>query len=386
MRKELGFQRKNRESTLTLLASLSHSQNEIGPEMFLPVLNQRTKDLYMIMAILIILFFLLNSSHQGFSQSRIKSCNNFTIEVNPRARFADEFNKQPQFQGVNLEKLVASYLPEIDTIEYTLKAEKAIKDPKAIIICLHGFDAYYSSALSMGRMLSYFAEAMPSNSKSDKKLRGDSNYLPIMAYSVELPGSAKITELENYEGLEQLSDFLNKYIDIIRARHPGLPVYVLTRNSSAAIAVEAHRINPVTFTPILMSPTLTGNSQTLELGLNGLLTSFNQDSSKENLPILNWVKKWLLEKKWSQESFAQGNFLILTGGQDLEMSNIEREFYRNLSLENSNVDYHESPNLGHNLLDMSAGIKALENEAACNFSIIFKFIRKSIVKSFMKSN
>lgn len=293
-----------------------------------------------------------------------------------------KFNANPVYQGNPYPQLMAETAPELGTVRYLLKPELRIENPTAQVLCLHGFGADYSIGMSMAMIIRMLAESPDiSKSKSVKAFRRMPSYRPLHAEAIDLPGSGGGPSLDRFPTLDATVEWLARYIEDMKARQNGLPVYILARSGSPFLATAVANKYPALINGIIaMSALRPGDKDAFDSSLSALRVEAANPRKPfvPNEPVLAWLKEMMMTVVWSPEYFQKLNVFFLTGSADAQVSQAERNFYGNLAQTLSNVTFYDSPEAQHNVMDTSNNSPAGKEEGQAVFQRVFEFINATV--------
>lgn len=118
--------------------------------------------------------------------------------------------------------LTGTHYLTADGLKLKLRQHTA-RNPNAVIVALHGFNDYRAAFDDAGRWWS-------------------DNNITVYAYDQRGFGSAPMRGI--WPGDEQLIADAKKMVELARARHPGLPVYLLGVSMGGAVALAAAAADP----------------------------------------------------------------------------------------------------------------------------------------------
>lgn len=241
-------------------------------------------------------------------------------------------------------------------------------DAKAQFLAFHGSGSSNSNANTMatvGEMM-----AGKGSGKSGREVTQYSGYFQTI---FEAPDQATCGGGldENKQFLEgggpsadEITDFATQVKWVVslarerKARNPGLPLFLLTRSSSAMFAVGAAialKGQGIIDGLILTSPTLPGTEeidrQRIADGAKVLYELAAQGKFSVHEPSLKWIDRLLTQTAWSEDMFADLDVLIITGDKDAEVVPYERARYEAIAKANSSVRYINLPHMEHNVFD-----------------------------------
>lgn len=295
-----------------------------------------------------------------------------------RRQLVAAFQANPVYQKNLYPQIVAEVVPELETVRYYQRPEKAVQNPQVQVLLLHGFGADYSRGLSMAMTIRMLSEsAVGSKSDTVKALRGDENYIPIHAEAIDLPGVGGGPQIDKLDSLNVTVDWLAAYIRQMKARQPGIPVYVLARSGSPFLVTEVARRYPDHIKGIIpLSALRPGDPDALSNSYAALLdeAANPQKPFEVNKPVMDRVIKLLGQVSWTPEYFAGIKALFLTGSADRQVTQAEREFYLYLSSYSPNILFYNVVGAEHNALDSTNNAPAGKEEGRKAYRMLFKFI------------
>jgi pimeloyl-ACP methyl ester carboxylesterase len=228
----------------------------------------------------------------------------------------------------------------------------------------------------MTQILRSLAEPLPSSSSTVKALRRDPNYLQISAESIDQIGCGEGPALPEFADASRGVEWLASYIRDMKRETPDLPVVVLTRSSSAAMAVETAKKHPeLVDALVLMSPSHPGDPAVFDGGLKVVMEELRLGLFEANMPNLLWIAEILKQLRWDASTFNRPTY-IMTGGKDLEVSALEREHYSLYATTNPNVAYRDFSEAGHNILDTNK--KETKDTALAAYADVLAFVNKVV--------
>lgn len=247
----------------------------------------------------------------------------------------------------------AELLPEFDTIRLFTATGRLGHNPQVRMLFTHGNGATYSNADAMRRPLRYFSdEAGTARASSNvTKIRQYPRFVKVASEAPDLPFhrfGSRNPSLRNYSAV---TDYWIRYLKIMKSETPNIPLVVFTRSSSAVLFLNILEKEPGLIDAfILMSPTIPLNPDLVLQASNLLYEKAARGEFPINHEGLNWIDSILIQAHWDLSTLKKTPTLILTGKEDWEVVEIERDFLKQVAAINPNVTYVDIPGAGHDVL------------------------------------
>ncbi|MCB0357184.1 MAG: hypothetical protein KDD40_09260 [Bdellovibrionales bacterium] len=261
-------------------------------------------------------------------------------------------------------------------------------DARALL--LHGMSTHGSNAATFRGPIVNFVRTLPrerSKNKTKKEpvlniLLEDENYLRLAAEAIDLPFHGQGPQQNEFWDLGYSAEWLARYILQMKRQTPDLPLFIVTRSTSAILAslsllnLQARAaINGL----VLISPTWPGDEEILVHGYQDLMT---QATAKRGLFIndvgMNWALTLMRHSSWVDFNFFDIPTLILIGNEDTQIHPREKLLLMNLASENRNVEYEEILDGKHDLLGIQNPNNKDRRASINTYRAIYKFMNKHL--------
>lgn len=257
--------------------------------------------------------------------------------------------------------------PTLGTAVRFYKGGRIPEQAVARVLLLHGFGAFSSQATSMNEYLKFFTNPDTKDlkdSSSTKRLQareielfGPSHSRRIGMEAMDLPGTPNGAALSDYETIDEVVDkIIVPHIRFMQSQTPGIPIFVLTRSGSSVFGENiARRYPDLAKGMVLTSPTMP-DAVLNEKAKRHLMWEESQGIIRVNWPSLNWIIKLFSQHNFDTNTFSQVPSLILNGDTDDETDDIERRFYALLADKHPNIEHHNIPFAGHDVVRVKKGV------------------------------
>lgn len=242
---------------------------------------------------------------------------------------------------------------------YSKVAGRIPPNAKARVLLLHGNGAEHSRVETMRRILRMLGESgNPDKLKTQQTVRDMPEYMELAAEAIDLPVHGFGPALENHMEVEQSVEWLANYVREMRKQTPDLPIIILTRSSSAALAVEVQKKYPeLVDAMILMSPTLPVDVATMDKTVLELRAKAIERNFRINEPGLAWINQILTKTRWDNSTFKVPT-MILRGKADPSVQPYEQAAFQDFAAApESNVKFVEVEGADHDVLNILRSYK-----------------------------
>lgn len=287
-------------------------------------------------------------------------CDNLFQNIEELKRVRSELTAQEKIDAINNDrydaaydgKIRAEYLPEFNTIRQFSISGRMPNDAKVRVLLTHGAGAIYSHSDAMRPLVRWLGEgkglAKPSSNVS--KLREHETFTKVAIEAIDLPFHGKGSRDEKLHNKEEVTAYLIRYLKQMKAETPHLPLVVFGRSSSPSLFIDILSREPdlidgmIAMSPVIpLNPEIVreGTRLALEMAEKGLFPVYPEG--------LNWVDNLLMQVHWHEKSLNGKPALFLTGKDDWEVVDLERNLMARVAAENSNVRYIDIPGAGHDV-------------------------------------
>lgn len=269
---------------------------------------------------------------------------------------SEYFNNVQSPNDSNFKYVTSRYNTKYRTTILYHKRDGRFRDStQARFLLLHGYGTTGSRATAMAITLRILTEKFNpyiKTSSTIRSLRTQNQLLDTAAEAIDLPGSGDGPDLSFFKTNDQVVEWLASYIFEMKLQTPNVPIFILTRSSSALFGAALAKKYPALVNGIiLMSPTLPGNAEILRHGIQKVKELANLGYYTLNEPALDWAHQMLLAEQWDDNYFTNTPTYIMTGSLDPEMTDYERQIYSGFAKSHSNIQYRDFAGASHNVLE-----------------------------------
>lgn len=282
------------------------------------------------------------STHQEIKQTRSELTALQKVEAINQDRYDQAFDG----------KIRADYIPEFDTIRQYSVSGRIPHDAKVRVLVTHGSGAIYSHSDAMRQVIRWLGEekGMAKPSSNISKIREYENFTKVALEAIDLPFHGKGSRAENLRDKDEVSRYLERYLIQMKAETPHLPIVVFGRSSSPSLFIEILTRNPSLIDAVIfMSPVVPLNRQIVIDGTRKALEMAEKGEFAVYPEGLAWIDNILLNTRWDENSLNGKPALFLTGRDDWEVVDIERNYMTKMAETHSNVRHIDIPGAGHDV-------------------------------------
>ncbi len=282
------------------------------------------------------------SNHQDIKQTRAELTALEKVEAINQDRYDQAFDG----------KIRADYIPEFDTIRQYSVSGRIPSDAKVRVLVTHGSGAIYSHSDAMRQVIRWLGEdkGLAKLSSNISKIREYPNFTKVAIEAIDLPFHGKGSRAENLRDKDEVSKYLERYLIHMKEETPHLPIVVFGRSSSPSLFIEILTRNPSLIDAVIfMSPVVPLNREIVMEGTRKALEMAEKGEFAVYPEGLAWIDNILLNTRWNENSLNHKPALFLTGREDWEVVDIERNFMSTLAQKHSNVRHIDIPGAGHDV-------------------------------------